>query len=178
MSWIGPGGAARTTAIRWLPAGIQVEVDPLAMRACPTCSGFLPPHLTTCPNCGSGWRRLGRALALLAGSGAAMMTLAACYGAPASWDGCADADNDGWLPGCYNDDHSCDPDDLNCDCNDLDPSIHPGALDPIDGVDRDCDGKDDQGPNGPLPDADWSADASTDAIWEADAAEAPPDAAL
>jgi hypothetical protein len=153
-----------------------------AMRACPTCSGFVPDHLTACPHCGgSRFRRLARALASLAGSGAALMTLAACYGAPPYVDTCPDSDGDGWTPGCYNDDHSCDVDDLNCDCNDLDPTINPGEVDePGDGIDRDCDGKDTQRPGGPLYDAGVYPDAWDP--WAADAAEdvdaTPPDAAL
>jgi len=92
-------------------------------------------------------------MAALAGSGAALITLAACYGAPPYVDTCVDQDGDGWLPGCYNDDLSCDPDDINCDCRDYDPGVHPGVYDPIDGVDRDCDGTDMQGPLGVLVDA-------------------------
>lgn len=145
------------------------------MRACPACTGFVPDHLTSCPHCGARgrWHRLVRALATLAGSGAALVTLAACYGAPPYVDGCLDEDGDGWLPGCYNDDLACDEDDLACDCDDGDPAIHPGALDPADGVDRDCDGKDGQRPGGPYPDA-WEG--LPDAALELDAAP-PPDAA-
>jgi hypothetical protein len=127
------------------------------MRACTACPGFVPAHLAACPHCSHGasrWRRLGRALAALAGSSAAVVTLAACYGAPDLRDGCPDRDGDGFLPGCYNEDLSCDPDDRLCDCDDLDPTIHPGAFDPPDdGVDRDCDGKDGQAPGGPWVDA-------------------------
>jgi hypothetical protein len=134
------------------------------MRACPACSGFVPACRTSCPHCEhapSRWRHWLGALARLAGSGAAAMTLAACYGAPPYIDTCVDRDDDGWLPGCYNDDLSCDADDLQCDCDDLDPSIHPGAFDPAaDGVDRDCDGKDSQRPGGPAPDAGWWVDAA------------------
>ena len=133
------------------------------MRACPACCGFLPDHVTACPNCRrvSRWRRLGRALAMLAGGVSASVTLAACYGVAPYDDGCPDSDNDGWLPGCYNDDHSCDPEDRNCDCNEWDPATHPGADDPpTDGIDRDCDGKDTPAPQEPpFADAMWVADA-------------------
>src|SRR5688572_21024052 len=132
------------------------------MRACPTCSGFVPDHLPACPHCGTGsrFRRLARALARLAGSGAALATLAACYGAPPYIDTCPDGDGDGWTPGCYNDDLSCDVDDLNCDCNDADSTINPGQVDlPDDGIDSDCDGKDTQRPGGPLYDAAVPVDA-------------------
>ena len=43
---------------------------------------------------------------------------------------CDDADGDGYA-------------DVNCDgtdCDDTDPDVHPGAADPCDGVDQDCDG--------------------------------------
>jgi hypothetical protein len=145
------------------------------MRACSSCPGLIPAHLTACPHCAAApgrWTRLGRALTGALGAGAAMMTLAACYGAPAQIDTCPDVDGDGWFPACYADDGVCDPDDLNCDCDDADPTIHPGALDPADGVDRDCDGKDGQRPGGPTPDA---AEVLPDA-WPQDDAAAPPDA--
>jgi hypothetical protein len=126
------------------------------MRACPACSGFVPDHLAACPHCDaapSRWQRWRRLLAGMIGSGGVLVTMAACYGGPSPWDTCYDNDGDGWLPGCYNETLVCDEDDQNCDCNDHDPSIHPGALDPADGVDRDCDGKDGQRPGGPAPDA-------------------------
>lgn len=154
------------------------------MRACPACPGFVPDHCTSCPHCGAGgsrWSRLARALAGLAGGAAAAVTLAACYGAPPYIDTCPDSDRDGWFPGCYNDDLSCDEDDPNCDCDDGDPYVNPGATDPLgDGLDRDCDGKDGQRPGGPYPDA-WSTeDAEPDAWVPPDAAtpdaEVPPDA--
>jgi hypothetical protein len=119
------------------------------MLACPRCAGFVPDHAGACPNCDaapSRWARLGRALVGFAG----MVTLAACYGAPPPIDRCYDADGDGWLPGCYDEEGACDPEDVYCDCDDLDPTINPGQLDPSDGIDRDCDAKDGQRPEGPL----------------------------
>ncbi len=100
-----------------------------------------------------------------------MITLAACYGAPPPVDTCLDEDGDGWLPGCYNDDLSCDLEDIHCDCDDLDPGTNPGAFDALgDGWDRDCDAQDGQRPGGPLdPPGEGGADA---ALW-ADSAAAP-----
>ena len=147
------------------------------MLACPTCAGFVPDHLAACPHCEAPrtrprWRRAAQLLASLAGGLGFTVTLAACYGAPGVYDSCPDLDGDGWLPGCYNDDLSCDPDDPNCDCDDGDLYTHPGALDPVgDGVDRDCDGKDGQAPGGPSPDAGWP-----DAEWVQDDAAPAPDA--
>lgn len=155
------------------------------MRACPSCTGFVPAQLGACPHCAhlltTRWSRLGRALAGVLGAGAAMMTLAACYGAPAQIDTCDDVDGDGWFPACYDDQAECDPDDANCDCDDANPSINPGAIDPPDGVDRDCDGKDGQRPGGPAPDA-WTPlpDAGwvQDDAWQEQIDASPPDAAL
>jgi hypothetical protein len=147
------------------------------MRACPACTGFVPAHVETCPHCGAGargrWSRVARALTAMLGAGAAMMTLAACYGAPAQIDTCDDADGDGWFPACYDDEWQCDPDDANCDCDDSNPGVNPGAYDPIDGYDRDCDGMDTQRPGGPAPDA-WEP--APDASWWPDAALEPIDA--
>lgn len=152
------------------------------MRACPSCPGFVPDHLASCPHCGARgprWSRLVRALATLASAGAAAVTLAACYGAPAYNDTCVDADGDGWFPGCYNEDLACDEDDPACDCNDTAATVHPGAFDPVgDGLDFDCDGKDGQRPGGPYPDA-WDPDAEPDAdppdaVEERDAPDPPP----
>ncbi|MCA9674035.1 MAG: hypothetical protein H6709_13070 [Kofleriaceae bacterium] len=151
------------------------------MRPCPACTGFIPGHRSTCPHCDRAaaapatgrWARVGRALIQVLGAGAAMATLAACYGAPAIYDTCQDQDGDGWFPACYDDQGVCDPDDTNCDCNDHDPAINPGAYDPPDGVDRDCDGKDGQRPGGPLPDA-WVP--VPDAWWQDDAWQEPIDA--
>ncbi len=141
------------------------------MHACHACSGFVPAHLGACPHCAtaarpSRWGRVARALTAALGAGAAMMTLAACYGAPAIRDTCVDMDGDGWFPACYDDLGTCDPDDANCDCDDGDPNVNPGAFDPPDGLDRDCDGKDGQRPGGPAPDA-WEA--VPDAFWQDDA---------
>lgn len=149
------------------------------MHACPACSGFVPRHLSACPHCDAPraptrFARLARAVAGLVAAGGALVTLAACYGLPPQIDTCVDEDGDGWLPGCYNDDLSCDDDDANCDCDDHDPTTNPGAIDPEgDGRDRDCDGKDGQRPGGPLPDA---AQPAPDGWWQDDAGW--PDAAI
>ena len=151
------------------------------MLACPTCAGFVPDHLAACPHCDAapkGWRRLARAVLALAGGLGFTVTMAACYGAPGVYDTCPDQDGDGWLPGCYNDDLSCDPDDPSCDCDDGDLYTHPGALDPVgDGLDRDCDGKDGQAPGGPYPDAAVVTDAGIYVDATQDDAAPEPDAA-
>ncbi len=63
----------------------------MTLPRCPTCDGFVPPSLATCPNCepaavggfdaADGWVRFGILLRMTAGSAVAM-TLMACYGAP------------------------------------------------------------------------------------------------
>jgi hypothetical protein len=55
-----------------------------SMHRCGHCQGFVPVHLSECPNCTSSGRR-GRAKApwlIILGAGATAVTLAACYGAP------------------------------------------------------------------------------------------------
>ncbi len=62
----------------------------MTMTSCDSCSGFVPPAANRCPCCEAAvapqrWRRLGRALLAVAGSGAVAVTLMACYGAPAQY---------------------------------------------------------------------------------------------
>jgi len=57
-----------------------------SMHRCGRCQGFVPVHISVCPNCASSGRR-GRATApwlIILGAGATAVTLAACYGAPAT----------------------------------------------------------------------------------------------
>lgn len=69
------------------------------LSSCPSCSGFVPPGLGRCPNCGaqaSGGGLLRRLKILgvtgLLGGSAVALTLMACYGLPP----CEPGD-----PGCY-----------------------------------------------------------------------------
>lgn len=140
----------------------------MELGTCSACDGLVPAAASACPHCDqpqprrASWLR--RALAGVTLGGVAAMTLMACYGAPGYYDDCADLDDDGWFPSCY--DEPCDPAlDPNCDCNDLAPNIHPGAADPLgDGVDQDCSGADGPGRDrldaGVVPDA---AEAEIDA---------------
>ena len=123
------------------------------MKTCGQCDGFIPQRATACPNCGAparpanGFlRRARRSLFAAAGSGAAAITLMACYGAayqpmpepvqPAQTNmaqKCAPTDTD---------------QDADCvqaaqDCNDQDAAIRPGVADQLgDGIDQNCDGQD------------------------------------
>lgn len=51
-----------------------------AMNRCTRCEGFVPPKVTTCPNCRSTKRAWWIAPAAIAGAGLASVTLSACYG--------------------------------------------------------------------------------------------------
>ena len=56
------------------------------MNKCNLCSGFVPGQLAVCPHCGADQKQLpgwAKGLMMVAGAGAASITLAACYGAPA-----------------------------------------------------------------------------------------------
>jgi hypothetical protein len=66
----------------------------------------------------------------------------AADGAPEASPGCVDGDHDGYGTGCA----------LGPDCNDGDPSVHPGAMEGCDGIDSNCDGNVDSGPD-PMLDA-------------------------
>ncbi len=66
-------------------------------------------------------------------SGAAALTLMACYGMPPC-ESEEDNDGDGSM--------TCE-DGVDLDCDDSDPNIHPGADDPVgDDIDQNCDGVD------------------------------------
>lgn len=101
---------------------------------CAACGGLIPEACTACLHCdarrGSRVRRLARAAAAVAGGGAFLVTLAACYGAPRHV--CSpeqDKDHDGY----------CGAN----DCDDGNPAIHARAQEiPGNGVDEDCDGVD------------------------------------
>lgn len=54
------------------------------LRSCPHCDGFIPPHVSVCPNCDASVSRGSRLSTVCKGAAGAtaMMTLMACYGAP------------------------------------------------------------------------------------------------
>ena len=76
---------------------------------------------------------------------------------PGQWEACDGIDNncDGQidelydldLDGFYADDPGCRALGLGIDCNDLDPTVYPGALEALDGVDNNCDGQIDERPD-------------------------------
>ncbi len=155
----------------------------MALVACPLCAGLVPTGRSRCVHCDAPltgrWSLVRRVLSV-AMTGAATITLMACYGGPSVYDDCIDRDGDGWYPGCY--DEPCDPaQDPYCDCDDGDRNVHPGAPDPLgDRVDTDCSG--DDGPakcgDGPCPDAAYWPDAvPPDAEPDAPLDARPPDAA-
>lgn len=111
------------------------------MKSCPSCESFVPAHI--CPECGHVFDKekpgFLRKLVNVAASGAAVITLAACYGAP--YD---PIDPDA---GAYCDDPSADLDgDGYCgiyDCDETSASTNAFAFDELgDGEDQNCDGVD------------------------------------
>jgi hypothetical protein len=56
------------------------------MNQCSRCEGFIPEGKSGCPNCGTrllpAWKRILGVPLALAGAGATMVTLSACYGIP------------------------------------------------------------------------------------------------
>ncbi|HTJ44722.1 MAG TPA: putative metal-binding motif-containing protein [Kofleriaceae bacterium] len=101
---------------------------------CDACGGLVPAGARSCLHC----RRSSPFFARVIASGAALLTLMACYGAPPGYwrdhptpvapEG-TDADGDGVR--------------TPTDCNDDDASIYPGAADADgDGIDQSCDGVD------------------------------------
>lgn len=105
------------------------------MKSCPSCESFVPAHI--CPECGHVFAKkksLMKALMNVAASGAAVVTLAACYGVP-------------YEPSEYCDDPSTDLDgDGYCgtyDCDESSATTNAFAFDDLgDGVDQNCDGVD------------------------------------
>lgn len=110
------------------------------MKSCPCCESFVPGHI--CPECGHALpKKTGfvRKLMNVAATGAAAVTLAACYGVPID-----PIDPDG---GMYCDDPASDLDgDGYCgewDCDESSASTNAFAFDELgDGEDQNCDGVD------------------------------------
>jgi hypothetical protein len=128
-----------------------------SLHSCPACAGFLSPAAALCPHCDAPARpsrggRLARAILGMLGSGAAAVTLMACYGGGAMHmrpntpvacaDGVVDSDHDG----------QCPP----ADCNNDDPMISPLATEASDsdGIDQNCDGADGVAEPVPVPPGD------------------------
>ncbi len=126
------------------------------MKRCPACRAFVPASI--CPECdrplplgerpGRGPRL--RALVNVVASASAVVTLAACYGAPVvepppDFRFCDDPSTD------FDGDMYCGE----YDCDESDPERHAEAFDPEgDGLDQNCDGADGyfSGPDaGPTP---------------------------
>ena len=124
---------------------------PSARKACPHCDAAVVGAATR----DRGWRRAVVGLASTVGGGAFMLTLMACYGRPHK--PCMPADD---LDG----DKTCgDSRSYPFDCKEGDPTIHPGAVDPVrDGIDQDCDGVDGVRPSGCHDGADPDCDGKDD----------------
>ena len=112
------------------------------LSSCSECSGFLPPSVNACPNCGEAVTRRPtpmpaplRGLMAIGAGGLLAMTLSACYGGGISLPQdagppCTDVDNDGYCV-------------MDGDCDDSDFNISPAAPDMLgDGIDQNCDGVD------------------------------------
>lgn len=110
------------------------------LTPCPSCTGLVPAHTSTCPHCEASvsspsplLSRLARGVLGVAGGSTLAITLMACYGLPP----CEDTDDED-SDGSYG--QLCAYGD---DCDDTNADIHPGADDPEgDDIDQNCDGVD------------------------------------
>ena len=140
------------------------------MLTCSHCAGFVPPDVSSCPNCSVPLEkkalRAAKQIAKAGATAATMVTLMACYGmaypppeVSTPVPTANDRDGDG-----FEEAPSRAAPSPAYDCDDTSKDVHPGANDPVgDALDQNCDGMDGSAST-PVPTATMATDPQPPAV--------------